>query len=83
MRAISSAETTNVAASTAIAIGAVSHATSAPPSAGPEISAIGVDRLALAVGVEQLLAADEIGDEDVIGQRRTARVATPVIAATA
>ena len=40
MRAMSSAEATNVAASAAIAIGAVSQATSAPPSAGPVISAI-------------------------------------------
>ena len=35
----SSADTTKVTASTAMAIGAVSHATSAPPRAGPEISA--------------------------------------------
>ncbi len=40
MRPTRKAETTNDAASTAIAKGAVSHATSAPPRAGPEISAM-------------------------------------------
>jgi hypothetical protein len=50
-----------------MAIGAVNSATSMPPSAGPEISAM-ASTPALAVGLQQMFAAHEVGDEDVIGQ---------------
>ena len=68
MRPTRSAETTNEAASTAIANGAVSHATSAPPSAGPEISAIASTASRLPLASSSRLRPDEVGDEHMVGQ---------------
>jgi hypothetical protein len=66
-----------VTASAAIATGAVSHATSAPPSAGPEISATASTASRLPFAIEQALGRDEPGDEHVVGEsvehRRDAR----------
>ena len=63
----SSADTTNVTASTAIAIGAVSHGPARRPAPGPNFGD-GVDGLALAVGVEQALRGTEPGDVHVVGE---------------
>ena len=68
MRAISSAEATNVAASAAMAIGAVQQRDQRAAERGPGDFGDGVDRLALAVGVEQALARHEVGDEHVVGE---------------
>ena len=69
-------------ASAAIASGAVSHATSAPPSAGPEISATASTASRLPLASSRRLRADEIGDEHVIGELEST-VAMPVTTATA